>query len=527
MREFLYPLLVFAVALSLRLYPTLVSGVPFSTDSWPPIRNTELLIERTPIDLGNRGVFDGYNNYWPFNSIFGAVFSQVISVEPRFAMAIVFPFIGAVAVLMFYTLVKGLFNAETSFIASTFFATGFTHALFTAAVTKETYGNPLYLLLILLFLKSGGVKELLLFSLASVALAFTHHLTPAITMLVLFSMALARLVSDFKKGLALNKFNFLHVGILVSATLLYYLLYAKAGFDIRLTPSDMLSVTSFQLVAFITGLFFASRKPSPIYCSLAAAVSFLLIAIATRTSIAPGAPVLPARYMLYAAPYIMASPFVGVGVGGASFAVFWLAAVLGVEGYAVFGNSDYGAGLAYRGLNFLLPPMALLCAVGLHRLRSTAGKLYGGMVAGRLVKTAVAVTVAAIALLNISNVYAAVSLQERYMGYFWLYTQPEYDAGLWLSNVGGDQPIAGDVKVSYLLKDYFDIEVEVLQGLRYLSGEDVPRPHLIYIYGQMLMNGYVLGGGYSVDLPQSWTEKLHSLNKLYSNGYVNIHGEQT
>jgi hypothetical protein len=43
----------------------------------------------------------------------------------------------------------------------------------------------------------------------------------------------------------------------------------------------------------------------------------------------------------------------------------------------------------------------------------------------------------------------------------------------------------------------------------------------------MLMNGYVLGGGYSVDLPQSWTEKLHSLNKLYSNGYVNIHGEQT
>ena len=39
----------------------------------------------------------------------------------------------------------------------------------------------------------------------------------------------------------------------------------------------------------------------------------------------------------------------------------------------------------------------------------------------------------------------------------------------------------------------------------------------------MLKNGYVVYGGYSVDLPQDWTEKASSLNQVYSNGLVNVY----
>lgn len=74
MRKYVYLIIIFSAALALRLYPTLLTGLPFSTDAWSPIRNTELIMEHTPVDLGNDSIFDGYNNYWPANSLFGGRF---------------------------------------------------------------------------------------------------------------------------------------------------------------------------------------------------------------------------------------------------------------------------------------------------------------------------------------------------------------------------------------------------------------------------------------------------------------------
>lgn len=116
--------IIFLVALSLRLYPTLLSGMPFSTDAWAPIKNTELLIERTPIPLNDK-IFDGYNNYWPANSIFGAVISEVTSLQPIDAMAIFIPLVGATSIIIFYVIAKRLCNAKIALIASTIFGTAF------------------------------------------------------------------------------------------------------------------------------------------------------------------------------------------------------------------------------------------------------------------------------------------------------------------------------------------------------------------------------------------------------------------
>jgi len=536
MRKTLYALFAFLIASIMRLYPTLITGVPFSTDSWPPIRNTELLIERTPVDLGD-GIFDGYNNYWPANSLFGAVFSQVIGLEPRVAMATIFPVIGASAILIFYAVVEGFFKAETALMASLIFATCFSHAIFTAGVTKETYGNPLYLLLMLVFLRlKGGVGQTLLFTLASVALALTHHLTPLVAVAILSCTALASSLSDLKNGTPPNKLSPILVGILASITLAYYLLYAKEGFKVQLAPSDWLSAASYQLVAFALATYFAFKKPDPsttrslFMCSAAVVIPILFAGVAVRTPIIPGAPVLPSRYLLYTVPFFLASPLIYLGYrevksgqsGRNIEAIFWFASILGLEGYAVFGNSPLGFGLAYRLLNFLWPPLALLCAVGLHRLYLVAGRLRSRRVA-RSALASILLTFVAIASFNSYNVYAAVSRGERYMGYFWLYTYPEYRAGLWIANVSKNQTVAGDVKASYLLKGYFNVEVNVLQGLKYLTGKDRQRPLLIYMYWQMPENGYVLYGGYSVNLPENWTEKLCDLNIAYSNGLVKLY----
>ena len=268
-------------------------------------------------------------------------------------------------------------------------------------------------------------------------------------------------------------------------------------------------------------------------CSTATAVPLIITLLTAKTSITPGAPVLPSHYLVYAVPLVIASPFIVLGYdevkkngnGSASATLFWLAAVLGLEGYAVFGCPDLGLGLAYRTVNFLWPPLALLSAAGLHRLYLTAKRLHGWRPVAGLAKTATVAAVAAIALLNIFNVYAAVSLGERYMGYFWLYTAPEYEAGSWIGTANLNQTIAGDVKASYLLKGYFNVEVDVFQGVKYLTGKDDSQPRLLYTYEQMLRNGYVLWEGYSVDLPQNWMEKLYDLNLVYSNGPVNVHSE--
>jgi hypothetical protein len=104
MKKFLCVTIAFSAALAIRLYPVFLSGLPFSTDAWSPIRNTELLLEHTPISLENP-IMDGYNSYWPANSLFGAVFSQIIGLKPMMAMAFGVPLAGALTIPIFYTLI--------------------------------------------------------------------------------------------------------------------------------------------------------------------------------------------------------------------------------------------------------------------------------------------------------------------------------------------------------------------------------------------------------------------------------------
>lgn len=529
--------LTLIVALSLRLYPTFASNQPFSTDAWSPIRNAEVLAQYTPISLDD-SAFDGYNSYWPANSIFGVILSLVVGAESKQVMSVALPVVGAVSALVFFALVKRLFNAVISLAASVIFATAFTHAIFTAGVTKETYANPLYLALLLLFLHPGAGtwKRTLLFTVTSVALVLAHHLTVLVTIVALSSIALAEFIGSAKEGSPVNKSGLPLVAILAMTAILYYQLYARAGLKIPLTLRDLLSVASYQLVAFALAAYFIFRPPPRsrteilFMCFAAATLPLLLAIFATKTPLVLGAPVLPRRYLLYAAPLITAPPLAALGcenLRGLSrerrtAVVFWFASILGLEGYAVFGSPDFGLILAYRCVNFVWPPLAVLCAVGFHWLYSNALRSLSRGSASRLVTAAAVLVFAAMAFANFYGVYAAVSLGERYMGYFWLYTDQEYKAGGWVAAVVGNQSVAGDVKVSSLLESYFNIRVDVLQGLRYLAGRG-PKPWVLFVYDQMLRNGYVLHSGISVDLPEGWVERAYNLSLIYSSRAVAVY----
>ncbi|MGI0078280.1 MAG: hypothetical protein ACRECH_01505 [Nitrososphaerales archaeon] len=78
-----------AVAVVLRLYPYFLSGVPWGTDAWPLIRNTNEMLANSPTSLGGNPIFDSYNIYWPAVSLFGALASLIFGVTPIVAMPIV------------------------------------------------------------------------------------------------------------------------------------------------------------------------------------------------------------------------------------------------------------------------------------------------------------------------------------------------------------------------------------------------------------------------------------------------------
>ena len=155
----LYLFIVLLIALSLRLYPTMISGMPFSTDAWPLIRNTELIIQNTPVPL-NSAIFDAYNNFWPAIQLFGATLSQITGLPPITAMAIGIPIAAALATLIFYYLVKKLTqNSTIALTASLMLATALSYTLYTAGVTKEAFASPIYMTLILLFILKHDKKQ--------------------------------------------------------------------------------------------------------------------------------------------------------------------------------------------------------------------------------------------------------------------------------------------------------------------------------------------------------------------------------
>jgi asparagine N-glycosylation enzyme membrane subunit Stt3 len=520
----------------LRLYPYLVSGLPFAIDAWAPIKNTELLLQHTPINLDNQ-IFDGYNNYWPANSLFGAVVSETTGLPSIQAMAIFLPITGATTILIFYALIKRIYNPQIAFTASLIFAVAFTHAFFTAGVTKETYANPLYILLLLIFLhqKITKPKQILLFTITSTTLALTHHLTAIITIAILTSIALARLIKTIKKGLPTNKSDFILLAILTTITVFYLSLYAHKGFRLTLTPSDWLSIGSYQILTFTIALYLIS-KPSKntqktiIIISLGALTfGFVFTLLLIKKPFISELPVMPDRYLIYDSPYIIIPPLITLGYSykkqhnSLIVPLFWLAVAAALESYAIFANSPLSILFANRALNFLHPPMAILAALGLYRLYKTNIK----QPTKKLAKASTIATILFIAILNIYSLYAAISLQERYLGYSCLYQKPEFSAGKWLTTTTNEQTITGDWKITHLLKDYFHLKTDHLKALLYLHGKTQSKPQILFIHNQMIKNGYLIS--YQVlNLPENWQEKTTQLHQIYSNGLVNLYaGENT
>jgi hypothetical protein len=525
----LMPLLALFVALVLRLYPTLISGMPFSTDAWPLIRNTELLVQNTPLSLGS-SIFDGYNNFWPATSLFGAVFSQIVAVPPAAAMAIGVPVVSALAVVPFYLVAKKITaNCKAALSATVLFACAFPLTMFSAGVTKETFAVPISITLILLFLFKHDWKIAFLFSVASVTLVLAHHLTAFLTVGILVSLTVASVINKDQKPNSANS-NLMFLGVLSTVLALYFGLYAYSALTIPIGTSDLLTVGSYQIVALSAVVFlaFAARKKSVkkiiLETTTVLATLAVVVLVVTKIPILPVAPVLPMHYLLYGLPFVFAVPLVGLvwvdlyrKPQSLLYPIFWLVPAVALACYGVFAAPSFGLTFTVRSINFILPPLTILVGLGLAKLWSTPARRMHG-----LTKIVVVLTVLSMVSVNVYSLYATVSLQEPYLGYFWRYEPSEFKAASYVSQNGQALQVAGDSKVSYLISGYFNQNVSITEGLNYLALDGSP-PQTLIIYRQMYQNGYVLYQGTPISLPANWAEKLASYNCVYVNSEVSIY----
>lgn len=382
-------------------------------------------------------------------------------------------------------------------------------------------------------------KKNLLFILASAALVFTHHLTAVIALTVISFLTLGLFFSrheDSGFSVKNNIFLLLFFGAFLGC---YFGFYAEAGLTYTLTAGDLLTAGAYQILTLSTVMYFllkpvpgnprpTSFKKSLVLSIVAVTLTVLCSVFVTVRSIVAGAPTLPIHYMLYLSPYFMLFPLLLLSVKGLAerrwrllMPIFWLAPLAGLELYAVFGGSPFGLTLIVRLLNFLILPLCILFALGFNKIID----FFKGSSKQRVAVLGIAVALAAVSSVNCYSVYSSVTLQEPYMGYFWLYRLPETAACSWVSTHNVNQiSVAGDAKMSYLLKDYYNEPVAFSAGLSFLF-QDGSAPKLLIVYPEMATNGYVIYGGTALPLPGSFQSKLSSLNHVYSNNLVDLYGE--
>lgn len=520
-----------AVAVLLRIYPYLFYGVPYSTDSWSPIRNTQELLEYTPTTLGGNPVFDSYNIYWPANSIFGAVASLVFHVAPIKIMPVLFPVVGALTVVFLFLVVERLTgSAVVASIASLFLATAGVDAIFTAAVTKETYAEPLFMVSILLLLWKTDKRSGALFAIASVALALSHHATALLLFVVAAAVVSVESLLLERRGEPIGKKPIL-LAISGGVTLAYFLLYADAGLGELaglVTLQSALLVLAFLTIFLAPVAYHAVSRPSKLVFAegvLVLGLAMGILAASTHLTLIAAAPAVSPVLLFSSVPYVLVGALaifgyriIHVAKDRMSFAFVapWLAAVLALGFLAVFSGVPDGLPILYRLLTFIGAPAIILASLALQRA-------LGATQRRGLVKALVVVVILAVCIPSAYQTYAASIQRESLLGGQWAYQQSDLGGARWIgaNSPQGNFTVAGDVRMQYILTDYLGVSVNTSVGQRYLDNPtQVGRPQYLVTYGLMAKNGYV-ASLYGVPLPGNWTEALaRTAPVYYDNGNI-------
>ena len=522
-----------AVAIILRLYPYFLSGVPWGTDAWPLIRNANEMLANSPTSLGGNPIFDSYNIYWPAVSLFGAAASLIFGVPPIVTMPIIVPLVASLSTLFFFLIVEKLTkNSIVACIASLFFATAGFDAIFTASATKESFAYPLFILGILVLLMKTDLKSITIFTIVSVALAVSHHVTTLILLAIVAAVVVTNAVLAMAGHQKFGKTWLfpLIVGIIFAV---YFELYAKTGWiqggNPPISIDSVIPIVAFFFLSVAAAVYFslASKLRSMLAEGLVLlGASLALLFLSTETSVLPFAPTLPRLIAVLALPYLLVGFFAIFGYKAMhdgedrspfAFTSSWLAATLALLGYALFGTPN-GVFLIYRFFTFVYAPVAIFAALFIVRLSGKAGR--GSLAFAR--RAAIVALIIGIIFASSYMSYASVVGKENLLAGHYAYTRSDFASAQFVSiTLPANYTLAADSMIGDLYTSYFLINVNPNQGYAYLENLrqlGTNSSQMLLTYSLMNTEGYDLNL-YGLPIPANWLESLSNQSSLvFNNG---------
>ncbi len=486
---------VVLTALSIRLIPTLITNQPFSTDTWPLIRLSEVLLTNPECKIWDDSLLGGYHNRWPAVILESTLYSTLTGLEPAYFFRFVGVIITQTSMLITtYVLIRRYRGIDAALLGALTLTTIPSLVIFTSTTLKEVYAYPLALLLVLLLTKYS-LSTLLLAFLVAFSLVASHPLTPLMMIAFLGSYLFVVWVKRLEGLLhSVSVRKHLLVLLLLSSIYVTYMgLYGWGGLMLKFGLSDFLAILVVGVAVYGWYVLVGGDFTKSLLILTPGIISILV----SNPRFLGFSPIL-----LYSTPLIALLPYVwwrGRGSNGAIVAAILLPISVGTQYIAVV--SPLLTTILHRLLNYLF--FAATAITASLNISSERTRKY-----------------ALIALTTSLVVTAALSINLTLYGdsitYYWRYGDREVVGVSSVVKYIDSKKVCGDVKIKYLIGDV--VTVDLLCGLR-LSETDLGVPAILY--ADNFRFGYALSPTDILTL-----QELRILNLVrdfvYSNGVVYV-----
>lgn len=244
---------VLVLATTSRIIPSLINNAVFSTDSWPLIRLTRLLVENPWIKVMS---LSSRHAKWPSATLLSTVFVEVsgVSIYDFYA------FLGAPLVvftlaLLLYVVLGGVFEELPRALSLLALLVYPSFTLFTSAYLKEVYAYPLAVLTLYLSMRTYKLSRWIGVLIASIALTLSHPLTSLIVIVYSLTLIYVDFVGELKNGVGggvVYKWSLLATALLTSTLYTLHVFYAGPVYVFTLL--DIVVLIAYTVFTYTTYL---------------------------------------------------------------------------------------------------------------------------------------------------------------------------------------------------------------------------------------------------------------------------------
>jgi hypothetical protein len=266
-RANLFLVLVIVFAVVARLVPAIAFDNPFSTDVWPLIRLTRVVVEDPSARIWNDTLFDGYNNRWPGVILSASIACAITGISVEHVYSFLYTVAITVAsVALLYCILSYASNRKAALAAVLYYVAAPSLLIFTSTTLKEVYAYPILFSIVLQLVKREfDWRYIATVTILSLALSTSHHLASVMligmSISILTASTISAIVGELRaveRGALAKQLALVLIALPIFT--LYYLLYGQTRVVSVISFSDLLSYALYAV--FIYTSYYLAKQVS-------------------------------------------------------------------------------------------------------------------------------------------------------------------------------------------------------------------------------------------------------------------------